>query len=167
MNPVKYVHPAAFRGLLVLERVRLRHTQLHQLPSLQHIGHSLITLELGSSIHFKRNDAQDFTHRMNLRYILMDCSRLRSTPLGLALTANTIKRLNFAYNATHSLTSMEGVKFDKLITLDLHYNNITHLHPEVLFTPYLQVLYLMGNSLVSLGEVTQYSWGRLLPKMNT
>ena len=164
MNPVKYVHPAAFRGLLVLERVRLRHTQLHQLPSLQHIGHSLTTLELGSSTHFKGNDAQDFTHLMKIRYILMDCNRLRSTPLGLALIANTIKRLNFASNAINSLTSMEGVKFDKLITLNLQYNNITHLHPEFLFIPYLQVLTLMGNNLVSLGEVTQYSWGSLLPK---
>ena len=164
MNPVKYIHPAAFRGLMVLEHLRLKHTQLHQLPSLQHIGHSLTTLEVSFSTHFKGNDAHDFIHLMKIKHILVGFNELRSTLLGLDLIANTIERLEFASNAINSLTSMEGIKFDKLYKLDIQYNNITHLHPEVLFTPYLQILYLVGNNLVSLGDVTQYSWGSLLPK---
>ena len=57
---------------------------------------------------------------------------------------------------------MEGVKFTKLLTLGLQYNNLTYLRPEFLITPYLQVLYLVGNHLISLAEVTQYSWGSSL-----
>ena len=164
MNPVEYVHPAAFKGLLVLERLRPEHTKLRQLPSLQHIGHSLTTLKVSSSTYFIGNDAQDFIHLMNIKHILLDQNGFRTTPFGLDLIANTIQRLEFASNAINSLTSMGGVKFDKLDKLDLQYNNITHLHPDVLFTPYLQLLYLQGNNLVSLGDVTQYSWGSLLPK---
>ena len=82
----------------------------------------------------------------------MDDNELSSTPLGLDRIANTIKRLNFAFNAINSLASMEGVKFDKLDRLD------------VLLTPHLQSLLLVENHLVSLGDVTQYSWGSLLPR---
>ena len=164
VNPFEYIHPDAFRGLLVLEHLKLKNTQLLQLPSLQHIGHSLTTLEVISSVHFDGNDAHGFTYLRKIEYIFMDDNVLSSTPLGLDRIANTIKRLNFAFNAINSLTSMEGVTFDKLYRLHLQYNNITHLHPEVLFTPRLQSLLLVGNHLVALGDVTQYSWGSLLPR---
>ena len=154
VNPFEYIHPDAFRGLLVLEHLKLKNTQLLQLPSLQHIGHSLTTLEVISSVHFDGNDAQGFTYLRKIEYIFMDDNVLSSTPLGLDRIANTLKRLNFAFNAINSLTSMEGVTFDKLYRLHLQYNNITHLHPEVLFTPRLQSLLLVGNHLVALGDVT-------------
>ena len=164
VNPVKYIHPAAFRGLLVLEYLILKNTLLLQLPSLQHIGHSLTTLEVRSSMHFNVNDAQEFTYLMKIKHIFMNDNGLRSAPWGLNLIANTIKKLDFASNAISSLASMEGVKFDTLERLNLRHNNITHLHPEVLFTPHLQSLQLEGNQLVSLGDVTQYSWGSLLSR---
>ena len=164
MNPVKYVHPGAFTGLLVLEHLRLRHTQLYQLPSLQHIGHSLTYLEIGFSTHFNGNCAKKFTYLRKIKSIEMYRNGLIRTPLGLSLIASTITVLNFVCNTIISLTSLEGVEFIKLHTLRLQYNNITHLHPEFLITPRLQILNLEGNHLVSLAEVTQYSWGSLLPK---
>ena len=82
----------------------------------------------------------------------------------LKLMANTIMSLHFYSNAISSLTSLKGVTFIKLARLNLNYNNITHLRPEFFITPHLQILNLMGNQLVSLAEVTQYSWGSSLPK---
>ena len=163
-NPVKYVHQAAFRGLLVLKRLKLGHTQLHQLPSLQHIGHSLEYLDISLSRHFTGNDAQNFAYLRKIKTLNMYHNRLSRTPLGLNLIANTITALRFAYNTIISLTSIEGVEFIKLSILRLESNNIAHLRPEYLITPRLTVLNLEGNHLVSLAEVTQYSWGSLLPE---
>ena len=162
-NPVKYVYPAAFRGLLVLKHLELRHTQLHQLPSLQHIGHSLENLDICLSGHFTGNDAQNFTYLRKIQYLNMYHNRLSRTPLGLNLIANTLMALHLAYSTIISLTSIEGVEFIKLYTLRLTCNNIAHLRPKYLFTPRLKFLNLEGNHLVSLAEVTQYSWGSLLP----
>ena len=67
VNPVEYIHPYAFRGLLALERLKLKNTQLLHLPSLQHIGHSLTTLEVISSVHFNGNDAQGFTYLRKIK----------------------------------------------------------------------------------------------------
>ena len=164
MNPVKYVHPAAFRGLLVLERVKLRHTQLHQLPPGQHIGHSLTSLEISFSVHFTGNDAHNFTYLRKIKYFEMHHNGLIRTPLGLDVIAGTIIVLNFAYNTIISLTSMESVEFIKLQKLRLKCNNITHLHPEFLIAPRLRLINLEGNHLVSLAEVTQHSWGGSLPE---
>ena len=163
-NPVKYVHPAAFRGLLVLKRLKLGHTQLHQLPSLQHIGHSLEYLDISLSRHFTGNDAQNFAYLRKIKTLNMYHNRLSRTPLGLNLIANTITALRFAYNTIISLTSIEGVEFIKLYALRLEGNNIAHLRPEYLITPRLKILNLVGNPLVSLAEVTQYSRGSLLPE---
>ena len=59
---------------------------------------------------------------------------------------------------------MEGVEFNKLVRLRLSYDEITHLLPELLIIPRLESLNLVGNHLVSLAEVTQYSWGSSLPE---
>ena len=163
-NPVKYLHPAAFRGLLTLRHLKLKHTQLHKLPSFQHIGHSLTTLGISLSAPLTRHDAQDFTYLGKIKYIRMNRIGLRSTPLGLNLIANTIMTLDFHYDAINSLMSMEGVTFVKLVSLDLSYNNITHLYHELLITPHLQLFNLGGNHLVSLADVTRYSWGNSLPE---
>ena len=163
-NPVKYVHPAAFRGLSVLQHLNLVHTQLHQLPSLQHVGHSLINLAVRGSVHFKGNAAQNFINLRKIEYLYMDRNELRKTPLGLNLIARTIMILQFNSNSINSLTSLEGVEFIKLHRLALMCNNITHLRPEFLITPRLRFLNLEGNQLVALAEVTQYSWGSSLPE---
>ena len=105
-----------------------------------------------------------FTDLRKIKLLEMHHNGLRATPLGLNLIASTVMTLNFAYNSINSLTSMEGVEFNKLVRLRLSYNEITHLHPEFLITPHLQVLNLVGNQLVSLAEVTQFSWGSSLPE---
>ena len=161
-NPVKYVHPAAFRGLLMLKSLKLRHTQLHQLPSLQDIRHSLTYLEVSNS-NVKETYAQTFTY-LKIKHLQMRYNVLSITPLGLYLIASTIITLDFEFNSISALTSMEGVEFIKLVRLGLKYNNITHLRPEFLITPRLESLNLVGNHLVSLSEVTQYSWGSSLPE---
>ena len=46
--------------------------------------------------------------------------------------------------------------------LHLRQNGITHLRPDFLIVPHLKHLNLEGNALVSLDEVTQYSWGSSL-----
>ena len=164
MNPVGNVHPAAFIGLLVLQHLTLYHTQLHQLPSFQHIGHSLISVGVSKSVNYKGNNAQEFTYLRKMKYLGMNYNGLTCTLLGLNLIANTLLTLDLDSNAIQSLTSMEGVKFIKLYRLDLTENNITHLRPEFLITPHLQFLHLESNKLVSLADVTQYSWGSSLPK---
>ena len=63
-----------------------------------------------------------------------------------------------------SLTYMKDVKFIKLYRNDLRENIIRHLCPEFLITPHLRFLHLESNKLVSLADVTQYSWGSSLPK---
>ena len=78
------------------------------------------------------------------------------------LIANTITALRFAHNTIILLTSMKGVEFIKPYTLALECNNIVHLRPKYLVTPRLNVLKLEGSHLVSLAEVTHYSWGSLL-----
>ena len=99
-----------------------------------------------------------------MEHLDMNNNALKSTPLGLNLIANTVETLHFDHNTIHSLTSMEGVTFSKLCRLNLQYNNITRLHPELLITPQLESLNLVGNHLVSLADVTLYSWGSLLPE---
>ena len=164
-NPVKSVHPAAFRGLLVLAKLRLAHTKLHQLPSLQHIGHSLTSLMIEFSAQLKTIDAGNFNHFRQIKHLRLGCNGLISTPSRLNFIAKTIITLNFERNAINSLTSIEGVKFDKLIRIDLRYdNNIANLRPEFLMMQRVQQLNLVGNHLASLEDVTQFSWGSSLPK---
>ena len=162
LNPVKYVHPNAFRGLLVLDRLRLRHTQLHQLQSLEHIGHSLKHLEVSFSANIQGNDAHNFNHLRNIRYLYMFHNGIIRTPFGLNLIANTLMMLSLGFNSITSLTSMEGVEFGKLFRLDLQHNNITHLRPGFLITPRLKWLNLEGNHLTAFADVTHYPWGSAL-----
>ena len=164
-NPIKYIHPAAFRGLLVLEHLKLRHTHLQSLSlPLQDVGHSLTELDVSLSTHVKGNEVQTFTDLRKIKLLEMHHNGLRAIPLGLNLIASTVMTINFAHNSISSLTSMEGIEFNKLVRLRLSYNEITHLRPEFLITPHLQILNLVGNQLVSLAEVIQYSWGRSLPE---
>ena len=162
MNPIKYVHPAAFRGLLVLEHLKLLHTQLHQLPSLQHIGQSLTRLVVSRSAYFKGTYEGSLSDLRKIKYVSMNHNGLRSTPLRLNLIAKTIMTLELSCNAINSVTSLASVEFIKLIRLDLRHNNITHLRPEFLIAPHLQYLNLVGNQLSSLADVTLYSWGNSL-----
>ena len=78
--------------------------------------------------------------------------------------AKTVRILDFTSNAITSIASMENIKFVKLRILHLYQNMITHLRPHYLIAPHLVTLNLEENSLVSLEEVTQYSWGSLLPE---
>ena len=114
-------------------------------------------------MHFTGNDAQNFTYLRKIRYFEMRHNGLIRTPMGLDVIASTITVLNFAFNTIFSLTSVEGVEFISLQILQLQYNNITHLYPEFFITPRLSFINLEGNHLVSLVEVTQYSWGGSLP----
>ena len=90
-NPVRNIHPDAFRGLLVLKRLILRSTQLLKLPSMQHIGHSLINLEISRSRKFKGNHTRDFYYLQKIEYITMAHNRFKGLPLGLNHIANTVK----------------------------------------------------------------------------
>ena len=94
----------------------------------------------------------------------MDSGVLNSTPSGLSLIANSIMELNFRHNRITSIPSMEGVKLVKLRRLLLDNNRIMHLYPEVLITPQLRVLNLVGNEFLSLTDVTQHAWGSSLPR---
>ena len=147
MNPVKYVHPAAFRGLLVLGHLKLKLNQIHQLPSLQHIGHSLTSLEISFSRHFKGDGAYSFTYLWKVKNHDMYGNGLIRTPLGLKCIASTVITLDFGYNSIISLTSMEGVEFIKLLRLYFRCNNITQLHPELFITPHLKIFEPGGKSL--------------------
>ena len=162
-NPVRYIHPDAFKGLLVLQHLRLRSSQLQQLPSLLHIGHSLLYFELIRSMQVKENQARDCSYLRKIERIAMVHGVLKWTPLGLNHIANTVKDLELCSNGIRSIASMEGVKFIRLRRIYLYDNSITYLRPEFLLTPHLQLLNLERNKLVSLEEVTQYSWGSSLP----
>ena len=164
MNPVRYIHPDAFRGLLVLEYLRLRSTQLHQLPPLQHIGHSLTYLGLTHSMKFAENHAQDISFLRKIKELDLVFNGLKSTPLGLTHIANSVRILVFRSNAIKSIASLEHIKFVTLRILHLSQNKITHLRPDYLIAPRLLILNLEDNNLVSLEEITQYSWGSSLPK---
>ena len=161
-NPVRHIHPDAFRGLLVLQRFKLHTTQLHELPPMQHTGHSLIYLELSHSEQFELNSVQDFSYLRKIEYIILMQNGLQSTPLGLNHIANTALYLDFMFNSIQSITLMAGIKFYKLQFVNLSNNRITHLRPELLIAPNLRLLNLENNHLVSLEEVSHYSWGSLL-----
>ena len=138
-----YVHPAVFIGLLVLKCLELRHTQLHQLPSLQEIRHSLTYVEVSYS-NVEENCARTFTY-LKIKHLVIHHNVLSITPLGLNVIASTIITLEFEFHSINALTSMEGVEFIKLARLGLRKNNITHLHLEFLITPRLESLNLVGN----------------------
>ena len=163
-DPVRNIHPDAFRGLLVLKRLILRSTQLLKLPSMQHIGHSLTNLDISRSRKFKGNHTRDFNYLRKIKYITMAHNRLKGLPLGLNHLANTVKALDFSSNAIKSIASLEGVNFVRLQSLYLRDNDITHLRLEMFTTPNLQRLNLIGNDLVSLDELNQLSWGSSSPK---
>ena len=163
-NPVRHIQPDAFRGLLVLRRFTLKSTYLHQLPPFQHIGHSLIYLELSRSKQFKVNHVHDFSYLRKIEDINLRHNGLQSTPFGLNHIANTVLNLYFGFNAIQSTTSMEGITFYKLKIVNLYNNRITNLRPEFLIAPNLRSLNLENNYLVSLEEVSHYSWGSSLPK---
>ena len=148
---------------MFLQRRRLQSTQLQQLPSLLHIGHSMMYLELIRSMQLKGNHARDFSHLRKIESIKMVHGVLKCTPLGLNHIANTEKDLDLYSNGIRSIASMEGVKFIRLRRIDLYNNSISYLRPEFLLTPHLQSLNLERNELVSLDEVTQFSWGSSLP----
>ena len=89
---------------------------------------------------------------------------LQRTPLGLSYIANTLIHLYLHANGITSIASMEGINFVRLRILDLSKNRISHLRPEFLITPNLELLNLGGNNLFLLADVTQYSWGSSLLK---
>ena len=130
MHHIKHIHPAAFRGLLILEHLKLIHTQLHELPSLQHIGQSLTRLVVSRSAHFKGTYEGSLCDLRKIRYINMNHNGLRSTPLRLNLIANTIMTLEFSCNAINSMTSMDGLQFIKLTRLDLRHNTL-HIYTRI------------------------------------
>ena len=163
-NPLRHIQPDAFRGLLVLQRLKLMSSHLHQLPPLQHIGHSLIYFELSRSKQFKVNHVTDFSYLRKIEDINLRHNGLQSTPLGLNQIANTVLNLDFGFNAIQSTTSMEGITFCKLEIVNLYNNRITNLRPKLLIAPNLRSLNLENNHLVSLEEVSHCSWGSSLPK---
>ena len=150
MNPVRYIHPDASKGLLVLEYLRLRSTLLHQLPPLQHIGHSLTYLGLTHSMKVAGNHAQDISCLRKIEELDLVFNGLKSTPLGLAHIANSVRIFVFRSNATKSIASMEDIKFVTLRILHLSQNKITHLRSDYIIVPKLQILNLENNNLVSL-----------------
>ena len=93
----------------------------------------------------------------------MQSSALETVPLGLHHIAKTINSLWFKHNIIRSIAEMEDITFPKLGVLDLGYNKITHLNPERLIMPQLRLLELNHNLIVSLADVSQYSWGNYLP----
>ena len=93
----------------------------------------------------------------------MHYNALENIPHGLYLIAQTVRYLGFMNNVIRSIAPMEGIAFTKLHLLYLRHNDITHLIPGDLITPQLRLLDLGHNHLVSLGDVTQYSWGNSLP----
>ena len=124
-NPVRYIHPDAFKGLLVLQHLRLRSSQLQQLPSLLHIGHSLLYFELIHSMQVKENQARDFSYLRKIERIAMIYGVLKCTPLGLNHIANIVKDFELCSNGIRSIASMEGVKFIRLRRIYLYDNSIT------------------------------------------
>ena len=57
---------------------------------------------------------------------------------------------------------MEGVKYPLLQRLEIHHNLIAYLQTEAFITPKLKMLNLAHNLLVTLADVTQFSWGNAL-----
>ena len=104
------------------------------------------------------------SHLRKIAHINLRHNGLQSTPFGLNHIANTVLNLAFGFNSIQSITSMEGITFYKLQLVDLSDNRITNLRPELLFAPNLLSLNLENNHLVSLEEVSHYSWGSSLPK---
>ena len=98
-----------------------------------------------------------------LEQLAMQGNALKTVPRGLHRIAKTVNSLWFKHNIIRSIAEMEGVTFPKLYVLDLGYNNITHLNPERLIMPQLRLLELNHNLIVSLADVSQYSWGDTLP----
>ena len=90
-------------------------------------------------------------------------SVLETIPQGLHRIAKTINSLWLMRNAIRSIAEIEGIAFPKLDILDLKHNKITHLNPERLIMPQLRLLELDNNLIVSLADVSQYSWGNSLP----
>ena len=56
---------------------------------------------------------------------------------------------------------MEGVKYPLMQRLEIHHNLINYLHPEAFITPKLHMLNVAHNLLVTLADVTQFSWGNV------
>ena len=137
--------------------------QLQQLPPLQDIAHSLVSLYVVTMNLGQTKNEQLLSGCRTLTRLGMPFSALETISLGLHHIAKTVEYLRFKRNAIRSIASMEGIAFAKLFALDLCHNNITHLNPEYLITPQLRVLDLEHNHLMSLGDVTLHSWGDSLP----
>ena len=103
-----------------------------------------------------------FERYRKLRMLFITKTSLRSTPLSLNYTSNTIYTLGLIYNAITSVDFMEYVNYSQLAQLDLNHNRITHLRPEAFVTPKLRIMNLRNNMIVTLGDVTQYPWGNAL-----
>ena len=162
-NPLQLIHPWAFKGVLALKLIAIDSPQLQQLPPLQDIAHSLTSLFIVSVDLEQTKNQQYLSDCRMLKRVSMPFSALETISLGLHHIAKTLEYLRLKHNVIKSIASMEGIAFRKLHALDLRHNNITHLNPECLITPQLRQLDLEYNHLVSLGDVTQYSWGNSLP----
>ena len=163
-NPLRCIHSSAFKGVLALKFLLIKSHQLQQLPPLQDIAHSLIAWYVESTKLGQTKNEHYFNGCFTLERLQIPFSDLETILLGLHHVAETVERLEFNHNLIRSIALMEGIVFSKLLVLDLRHNNITHLNPEYLITPQLHLLELDHNHLVSLGDVTQYSWGDSLPE---
>ena len=158
-NPLRFIHPAAFKGVLALRFIFIDSRQLQQLPPLQDITHSLICLYLVSMGMGQTKNEHYFRGCRTLEQFGMTFSVLQSISLGLCHIGQTFKYLKFDHNGIRSVASMKDIAFTNLRVLDLSHNNITHFNTEHLDTPQLRLLRLQHNHLVSLRDVILSSWG--------
>ena len=96
-NPVAYVHPAAFQGLIRLQSLVIYSAQLHVAPSLRFIGHSLNTLDLSNSkVEFKSGY---FKHGYIMQTLTVVSSDLREMPISLRMIAESLETLSLSDNS--------------------------------------------------------------------
>ena len=162
-NPLQIIQPAAFKGVVVLKFITIDSRQLQQLPPLQDITHSLISLYLVSMDMGQMKNEHYFHGRRTREQFGMPLNALETISIGLYHIGKTVVQLKFSHNVLRTVARTESIVFTKLRVVDLSHNNITHLNADRLITPQLQVLRLQHNHLVSLVDMTQYSCGNSLP----
>ena len=161
ITSVKYIDPGALCGLVSLDELYMCGSNLRKMPDLSSVGHSLKKLMLNE---FRNED--EGTHNGNYLEYLVVLETLRLTRSGLTgvpkdirHVAASLRLLFLMHNNISALNNMYNVIFHNLEHLDLAYNSIYHLHPDLLRFPILSRLNLRFNKLTQLPDLSFSMWG--------
>ena len=155
-NPIEYVDPLAFDGILELKSLNFQRA-LRYVPDFSKTANSLRYLFI--SRLEGENKYIDLKPLIMLEVLRFQSSGLNEIPRSIRHVSSTIHYLDLVDNCITTLENMENIVFRNLTTIYLMQNHICHVNHISLQLPVLSSISLSENQLTHLGDMSTCQWG--------